>query len=665
MNTNLFLFYFMLWGVDSRGLAVVRCGLSVIIILDLFVRSTDSISHYSSFGVVSQESIRNFASETLFSLYFLQSSIVFQKILFLLTALAAFSLFIGYYTRISCFFCWLLVMSLHNRNILILNSGDDLLRFLLFWGIFMSMGESFSVDCLSRKRGNKKYVDGFSWRLQLSWMYLESYILKNGDIWKQGFGSFNALSDIQFTTRFGQIMLEYTPLSILIYASHTVLIIELLLSVFIMFPNLMISSKGKIYWFSQCMQFIGFFLVTMLHVGFAACMEIGFFPYIPIITSFVLVPSVFWDWIFDRKQKESETVTTNCEAIFNFLVIVSNILGIKTFINQSNTSKTNKISIINDISKWMGLFLEDFNFPNCIRSLLISPILLKRILEFFCIYLPVITLISICFPHFLRLLLVAIVLCCIAFSSLEYLSIESTESLWYFPTKFWFEFIKFDKLNSKDNSDKYTTYLFLISLFFIICTSISVSQPYYPTAEKIWPVTKVIVPCLRLEQYWTMFAPDPPSHTGYYIIRSKIVNHQNITTERDLFINKCSQYPFGSSISNWILYGNEKDALDYIFEYLGMIDKTLSCPYSREKDIVIPSKEYKNQRWRKFSMNLRIDRFQSFSDNLLSFVCRQWNDYLDIDEFGYLEQVQLVFASYEIGKENEEPKFIRLSSIIC
>ena len=53
---------------------------------------------------------------------------------------------IGYRARLATIACWFLVMSIHNRNPMILSAGDILLRLLLFWAMFLPLGARYSVD---------------------------------------------------------------------------------------------------------------------------------------------------------------------------------------------------------------------------------------------------------------------------------------------------------------------------------------------------------------------------------------------------------------------------------------------------------------------------------------------------------------------------------------
>jgi hypothetical protein len=53
---------------------------------------------------------------------------------------AATAVALGYYTRLAMFLSWYPVISLHDRNPIILHNGDGVLRLLLFWGMFLPLG---------------------------------------------------------------------------------------------------------------------------------------------------------------------------------------------------------------------------------------------------------------------------------------------------------------------------------------------------------------------------------------------------------------------------------------------------------------------------------------------------------------------------------------------
>ena len=67
----------------------------------------------------------------------LVNSLTFAALLFLVAAAGAGALLLSYRTRLATLLSWVLLVSVQNRNPLLGQGGDDLLRMLLFWGLFL------------------------------------------------------------------------------------------------------------------------------------------------------------------------------------------------------------------------------------------------------------------------------------------------------------------------------------------------------------------------------------------------------------------------------------------------------------------------------------------------------------------------------------------------
>ena len=92
------------------------------------------------------EAVHQFGVAHQWSLHMLSGQAWAQLLLMLIAALFAFWLLIGYRTRLSAVACWILLLSLDARNPMILDSGDVLLRSMLFWALFLPLGARASVD---------------------------------------------------------------------------------------------------------------------------------------------------------------------------------------------------------------------------------------------------------------------------------------------------------------------------------------------------------------------------------------------------------------------------------------------------------------------------------------------------------------------------------------
>lgn len=311
------------WGVDLRAAAVARFGVGVLLCLDIAVRAGDLAAFYTEGSAVEAGKVTVFhmGGSLAASLYFAAGSLLLVRLLMAVSLVFAASLAVGYHTGASTFVSWLLLLSLQNRNLLVLNAGDDLLRLLLFWGMFIPWGRKWSVDAYFKGRmrldgGRKaKEVDDCWWlgvggvaaRLQLSWMYLESYLVKVGPQWVSGDAVWYALNDEEFTTRIGHLVLAFSPAWFLRWMSHVTLFLELSLPILFLcpvipfFPLLSRSLSGRLgkkRWSGAAVaSACAVATVVAVHIGFGSCLEIGFFPYIPVVFAALFIPAVVMDLI--------------------------------------------------------------------------------------------------------------------------------------------------------------------------------------------------------------------------------------------------------------------------------------------------------------------------------------------------------------------------------
>jgi len=109
--------------------------------------------------------------------------------------LFAFFVTIGFCTRFSSIAIYILLTSLHNRDIYLLNSGDIALRVVGFWVMFSAAGKAFSVDrWWSVKRGKepRELQPCSPWaqrfiQIQMAFIYISAFWWKcRGRHWTHG-----------------------------------------------------------------------------------------------------------------------------------------------------------------------------------------------------------------------------------------------------------------------------------------------------------------------------------------------------------------------------------------------------------------------------------------------------------------------------------------------
>ena len=150
-------------GADLRSLGVLRIAVGALILIDLIHRSTDMVAHYTDIGAFPRSAaIENAYSRWTFSLHMMNGTWQVQAVLFVVAAAFAVALMVGYRTRLATIVSWFLLLSLQNRNWLIL-PGDNLMRALLFWAIFLPWGARFSVDKIRNPSWDRAPNQCLSW----------------------------------------------------------------------------------------------------------------------------------------------------------------------------------------------------------------------------------------------------------------------------------------------------------------------------------------------------------------------------------------------------------------------------------------------------------------------------------------------------------------------
>ncbi|UOQ51008.1 HTTM domain-containing protein [Hymenobacter cellulosivorans] len=203
--------------LDLRALALLRAAVAGVVLLDLGIRSTDLEAHYSNQGVLPVAALYDHLwTPYQFSLHAATGLWQLQALLFGLAAGCAVALLLGYHTRLATLLSWILLVSVQNRNPMIGQGGDDLLRMLLFWGLFLPWGRVWSRD--ARQRGpvlSYAYCSAatVAYVVQLALLYWCTALLKFGPEWtQQGTALYYALSLDQLVLPLGKVLYPYPAL---------------------------------------------------------------------------------------------------------------------------------------------------------------------------------------------------------------------------------------------------------------------------------------------------------------------------------------------------------------------------------------------------------------------------------------------------------------------
>ncbi len=286
-----------MFGIDLRSLAAFRMGVAGVLLLDLWYRAHEITAYFTDVGVLPRiariELFETHFRDT-WSLHLMGGTLWSQVLLFMLAAVLATWLLVGYRTRLAAFGSWILLCSLDARNPVILDSGDVLLRSMLFWGLFLPLGARWSFDqppadgSFLRKPVITS-VATFALLIQLCLMYWFSFAFKSLSVgempspWTHGYSAvYYALNCDAFATA-GGIWLRQFP-TVMSVMTVSVLWMEL-------FGPLLALSPWRTKWCRGAM--VAAF--TLLHIGFGLTLSIGLFVVICIVCWWLFLPSEFWD----------------------------------------------------------------------------------------------------------------------------------------------------------------------------------------------------------------------------------------------------------------------------------------------------------------------------------------------------------------------------------
>ena len=156
-------------------------------------------------GVLPRERYREAFGRSRFTLLsYLPGSDTWVFVVLGLHVLAAASLVLGYATRCSAAFAFITLVSIQQRNPLVLYGADHVLRLMSFLLIFSRAGEVWSVDHWLMARAGQQAQEATAWcsrlmQLQVSIVYFKAFVAKlSGGTWRDGSAAYYAMEAAGF-----------------------------------------------------------------------------------------------------------------------------------------------------------------------------------------------------------------------------------------------------------------------------------------------------------------------------------------------------------------------------------------------------------------------------------------------------------------------------------
>lgn len=294
---------FKFLSLDTRSLALARVSIATVLIFDWIYRFLNSFDFYSDLGVLPRGPlIGELANPFFFSVFNVAGKPFYIYGLLLIGLIFHFGLLIGYRTKLSNIVSWVFFVSLSARMPIVSHAGDDLMRLVLFWLIFLPTNHHFSVDraladldSQPLPRNNYSILNSASiaMMLQLIYMYFFTGLLKWHPVWTtEGSALYLALELEKFLTPVGEL-LRLLPYAVLQFLTRVILFSELTipLLVFIPFKN-------------HYLRFISIATFIIFHLGLFATFKLGNFPWICIAYWMIFIPHHFWDFLLEKLKKK-------------------------------------------------------------------------------------------------------------------------------------------------------------------------------------------------------------------------------------------------------------------------------------------------------------------------------------------------------------------------
>ncbi|MCD2199481.1 HTTM domain-containing protein [Halobacterium sp. KA-4] len=272
------------FGVDTRALAALRVSLAALVLVDLCLRARFLGAFYTDAGVLPRSLLfEQYGTISRLSIHAISGAAWVQVVLFLVTALAALAMLAGYRTTLATIVTGVLLASLHYRNPLVLNSGDTLLRMLFLWGVFVPLGERWSVDALRDPDDGPRRVASVATAgllVQVVVVYSTNALLKlRGEHWIAGDAIRYVLELDMFTVLLGDVLADF-PMLLAVFDRFWLVLLVVSVLLLVLTGWLRAAFAG---------------LFVAMHAGMLVSMQLGLFPLVSMTALLPFLPPAFWD----------------------------------------------------------------------------------------------------------------------------------------------------------------------------------------------------------------------------------------------------------------------------------------------------------------------------------------------------------------------------------
>lgn len=293
--------------VDRRTLGLTRIALGFLLLMDLFRRTPDWLSMFSTKGVLPSQVILARPQSDGFTFFTAFNSPGELWCLWAVGLVTYVCLLFGYKTKVAQVVALFYVSSMNGRVLLIENGGYVVQNLLLLWTCFMPLGDRFSVDALLaswRRRRERTEADlndrtglfderqlapchSFAMTavlLQISAVYFFNVVHKTGPAWSDGTAVHFVLYNDRMITPLLASVRDYAPFWLIQLLTRGTLAIEAGLVLLLLSPLAVVWARRGV-----------FFGMNALHLGFGMSFTLGPFAWSCCTFSTLMIRGEDWD----------------------------------------------------------------------------------------------------------------------------------------------------------------------------------------------------------------------------------------------------------------------------------------------------------------------------------------------------------------------------------
>ncbi|WP_018922919.1 DCC1-like thiol-disulfide oxidoreductase family protein [Salsuginibacillus kocurii] len=222
------------------GASLLRIALGIITLYIYLIHYQQRYALWHDSGYLSHAEYLETTITLPFSLYAYHTSSIYFDIIFHLGIIVAILFTLGYRTGVTSLFQFVFIWSLFERNGVILDGGDNILRIVLFYFIFIASSHYFSIQPSVTRKGTlssfpevKKIrnlihnLAVFACAFQLIILYFMSGIYQvMGEMWQNGTALYYILQVEQFSMPYAQELLS-SNLYLMVFATYFSIVIKL------------------------------------------------------------------------------------------------------------------------------------------------------------------------------------------------------------------------------------------------------------------------------------------------------------------------------------------------------------------------------------------------------------------------------------------------------